>query len=304
MKINPRNIFAWAFSCLLIALGFVSRAKKRALKGDFILSIYFHNPSKKEFERCVKWLIKNKFKFLNDSDLDEIANQKVAFPKGAVFLSVDDGWLSNEKNIVEVAKTYNIPVSIFVSTEPVEKGVYWWSYISSDKVQHLKDIPNEERLLLVNERKKEVSVDREALSIDQVKRIAEVKQITIGGHTHTHPILPNCSDEAVYNELKVSKEKLEMWINKEVTTFAYPNGDYGVREKEMLKQLNYKYGFSNKAQYLTKDHFKNPYDIPRFGFLEGASFAENVCRMLGIWHAFVQKSFNEKNSSKRNGFLP
>lgn len=246
----------WAFSCLLIALGLVSRAKKRALRGDFILSIYFHNPSKKEFERCVKWLMKNKFKFLNDTDLDEIANQKVSFPKGAVFLSVDDGWQSNEENIVEVAKKYNIPVTIFVSTEPVEKGVYWWSYISGAKVQHLKEIPNEERLLLVNERKKEVSVDREAFSVDQLKRVAEVKQITIGGHTHTHPILPNCSDETVYKELRVSKEKLEKWINKEVTTFAYPNGDYGIREKEILEQLNYKYGFSNKPQYLTKDHFK------------------------------------------------
>src|SRR5690606_18177485 len=99
-----RNSLAWFFSSVLISLGFVTRAKKRALRGDYILSIYFHNPSKEEFENCIKWLAKNKFTFLNDTQLDDIANNRVPFPKGAVFLSVDDGWQSNETNIVEVAK--------------------------------------------------------------------------------------------------------------------------------------------------------------------------------------------------------
>lgn len=299
MKINPRNIIAWAFSCLLIALGFVSRAKKRALRGDFILSIYFHNPSKVEFERCVKWLLKNGFQFLDDADLDEIANQRVPFPKGGVFLSVDDGWRSNEKNIVEIANKYKIPVTIFVCTEPVEKGAYWWSYIPDSKVQSLKEVPNEERLYRVNERKTEVSVEREAMSIGQLKKIAAMRQISIGGHTHTHPILVNCDDETVYNELRMSKEKLEKWIRKEVTTFAYPNGDYGMREKEILKQLNYRYGFSNRAEYLTREHFKNPYDLPRFGFLEGASFAENMCRMVGLWQPLVRRSSDGLNKANQ-----
>ncbi len=290
MEINPRNIFAWAFSCILIFLGYMSRAKNKALKGEYILSIYFHNPSRKEFEACVKWLIKNKFTFLNDSDIDDIANQRVSFPKGGVFLSVDDGWQSNKKNIVEIAKKYDIPVTIFVSTEPVEKGAYWWSYIPDANVQRLKELPNNERLLAVAESTNKTSLKRESLTIAQLKKISKLSQITIGGHTHTHPILPNCDDETVYNELSLSKEKLEMWIKKEVTLFAYPNGDYGEREKEILKKLNYKYGFSNRPFYLTPEHFKNAYEIPRFGFLEGASFAENVCRMVGVWQPLVRKN--------------
>src|SRR5690606_41546453 len=86
---------------------------------------------------------------LSPKGLDEIAKGKVAFPKAGVFLSVDDGWQSNKRNIVEVALKHDVPVTIFVSTEPVEKGAYWWSFIQHDKVQYLKTLPNEERLFEV-----------------------------------------------------------------------------------------------------------------------------------------------------------
>ena len=308
-----RNILAWFLSQLLIHFGFVSRAKKRALEGEYILSIYFHDPTKAEFESCVKWLIQNKFCFLKDSDLDDIAQQRVPFPKGAVFLSVDDGWLSNESNIVEVAKKYNVPVTIFVSTEPVETGVYWWSYLDEarrlkikiPKMKVLKRIPDEERIQLVNDIKKKVSMEREAMSIRQVKRISQVEEITVGGHTHSHPILPNCEDDMAFKELEVSKKKLENWTGRRIKLFAYPNGDYGVREVELLKKLDYRYGFTNQPNYLTREHFKDPYTIPRFGFLEGATFAENICRMVGLWQPMMRKTTypfrrNRKNN-KRTG---
>lgn len=268
------------------------------MNGEYILSIYFHDPTKSEFELCVKWLIKNKFKFLNKSDLDDIAKQRVPFPKGAVFLSVDDGWLSNESNIVDVAKKYKIPVTIFISTEPVETGVFWWSYLQEarrlnikvPKKKELKRIPNEKRIELVNTIKKKVSLQREAMSITQVKRISEVEEITIGSHTHTHPILPNCEDYMVLEEMELSKKKLENWTGKEIRAFAYPNGDFSPREKEILKNLNYAYGFSNQPKYLTIEHLKDPYAIPRFGFLEGATFSENICRMMGLWQPIMRKT--------------
>src|SRR5690606_30176460 len=112
------------------------------------------------------------------------------------------------------------------------------------------------------------------------------------------PILPNCEEETVYEELVKSKKKLELWTEKEVNLFAYPNGDFGIREKEILKKLNYKYAFTNQPNYLTKDNLKDPYNIPRFGFLEGASFAENICRMVGLWQPIMRKSTYRLKSRK------
>ncbi len=51
------------------------------------------------------------------------------FPKGAVCLTVDDGWQSNVHNVVEVANRHEVPVTIFVSTTSAEEGTYWWSYV-------------------------------------------------------------------------------------------------------------------------------------------------------------------------------
>ncbi len=298
MKVTVRNLCAWLLAHVLIVSGFVRRSIKRAMRGEYILSVYFHNPTKHEFESCVKWLIKKKFQFLSTNDLDCIIQQGLSFPKGSVLLTVDDGWQSNEANIVEVANRYGVPVTIFVSTAPVEEGTYWWSYVKKNVVNDirnntskklLKNIPNKERLLRVEELKKTIFLKRDALTVDQVKCIADSKYITIGGHTHTHPILINCSDEEVYSELQLSKQKLEFWIGKEVKYFAYPNGDYSKREIQVLKELNYHFAFSTNPIYLTPDLLKEKYILPRFAYLEGASFAENICRITGVWKTFTQK---------------
>lgn len=297
MKLTARNLGACFIAGLLLMSGAVRRAKKRAMRGEYILSFYFHKPSKKEFETCVKWLMKNRFQFLSTDDIDRLIQNKIPFPKAGVVITVDDGWQSNETNIVEVVNRYRIPVTIFVSTAPVEEGVYWWSYwqksfpdILKDHTpkQALKKVPNQVRLLELEAMKQKVFIGRDAMTIEQVTKAAASKYITIGGHTHTHPILTNCTDEEVYEELKSCKQKLASWTGKEVTCFAYPNGDYSKREMQVLKELGYHFAFCSNPKYFTPDAVKDRYALPRFGFLEGASFAENLCRITGVWKTFKQ----------------
>jgi poly-beta-1,6-N-acetyl-D-glucosamine N-deacetylase len=298
MQWTKRNLGSWFLANLLILGGYLRRAKERAMRGDYILSIYFHKPSKKEFEQCIRWLKKNNFTFLSTHDLADIIDGHLPFPKGGVLLTVDDGWQSNEENMFEVAERYGVPLTVFISTGPVEEGNYWWSYLKNGvaaaktKVpsKHaLKRIPNEERLLFMEEMKKLVSVKRDALTIEQVRKAARSKYITIGGHTHTHPILINCSDAEVCRELSLSKQKLESWIDKDVSYFAYPNGDYSNREIHLLKELDYNLAFCSEPRYLTPEVLNERFRVPRFGYLEGASFAENKCRMVGVWKQMSNK---------------
>lgn len=276
--------------------GAVRKAKLNALRGDHILSLYFHNPTKKEFESCIKWLIAQNFKFLSVSDLERIACGEKPFPKGGVLLTIDDGWRTNEFNVVETAAKYEVPVVIFVATQPVEEGAYWWSYVESiegddfkERIEALKRVSNDVRLATVEKIKEAVVLPREAMTVEQLQQVARASVVTIGGHTHTHPILTNCADAEVYQELSISKQKLESWINKEVTFFAYPNGNYSLREVNALKESGYSFAFSNIPHYLTQNRLAQTYDIPRIGLLEGASFAENICRMVGVWHPTVRK---------------
>ncbi|CAM3882509.1 polysaccharide deacetylase family protein [Pontibacter korlensis] len=297
MKLTIRNMLGLLFAYILIWSGFVRRALNKALQGDYVLSIYFHKPTRREFEASIRWLQKNNFNFLSTADLEKIVLQESPFPKGAVVITVDDGWQSNEDCIAEVAKKYKVPVTIFVSTGPVEEGVYWWSYAQEARrrnikclsLKALKKLPNKSRLEEIAEIKNLIYLDREAMTIDQVKTVADSDYVSIGGHSHSHPILVNCSAEQVHSEMSVSKIKLESWLEKDISCFAYPNGDYGEREIRTLQRLGYRLAFCSEPRHLTPDVLDKCYQLPRFGFLEGASFAENTCRMVGVWQHTVQR---------------
>lgn len=282
------------------------------MRGDYVLSLYFHKPSKEEFEKCVRWLKKKGFTFLSTASLLEIIEEDLELPKGAIILTVDDGWQTNESCVVEIANKYRVPVTIFVSTEPVEEGAYWWSYLEVAREKSLvvpskaslKRVRNNVRLSFINNIKKYKTVEREALSIEQLQQSACSAYVTIGAHTHSHPILINCEDEVVLEELKVSKQKLEDWLGREVDCFAYPNGDYGQREMKVLRDLDYRLAFSSKPQYLTEERLKDCLELPRFGFLEGASFAENICRMVGVWQPLVLKIQRLYNLNNNKAAIP
>jgi poly-beta-1,6-N-acetyl-D-glucosamine N-deacetylase len=297
MKKRLRNLLGYLVANTFIMTGMVRYATKRALNTKCILALYFHKPGKTEFEFCIKWLQKKGFRFLSPHDLEMIINEALPFPKGAVLLTVDDGWQSNITNVVEVANRYKVPVTIFVATTPTEEGPYWWSYIeqakqrgiTSPSKKAMKKMPEEKRLNILQDIKKKIYPARDAMTVDQLKSIAASPYVTIGAHTQTHPILINCQEKQVYEELSISRQKLEAWTGKEVVYFAYPNGDYGHREIKMLETLQYRLAFSSSPDYLTPKLLKDHFTLPRFGFLEGASFAENICRITGVWQPIMLK---------------
>ncbi|MEO8768965.1 MAG: polysaccharide deacetylase family protein [Ferruginibacter sp.] len=302
MVFNKRNIAAFLLSKFLIASGKVGQVKKRAANGDFILSVYFHDPSKKLFEACVKWFLKNGYSFISTDELAAIGKGEKSFPKAAVVFTVDDGWSGNKENIAAIANKYKIPVTIFASTQPIATGeAYWWSYIAAanknglvtQSVSALKKIKNEERVSIVNSIKTQLPLKREALTIDELKEISNNGFVSIGSHTVTHPILIQCSDEQAAFEIRESKKILEGWLHKDVAHFAYPNGLYNKREINFLKDSGYRTAYTTIPQYITVENFKDLYSLPRFDVLEDISFSENICRMTGAW--FEKPSFNAKN---------
>src|SRR6187402_3501838 len=138
MVFNKRNIAAFLLSKFYILSGKVNRVKKKAGRGEFILSVYFHDPDKRLFESCVKWFLKKGYNFISTDELTAIAAGKQAFPAAGVVFTVDDGWRNNKENIAAVANRYKIPVTIFASTKPIATGeAYWWSYIAKAKREGL-----------------------------------------------------------------------------------------------------------------------------------------------------------------------
>lgn len=307
MNKNFRNLLGCLAANTLILSGRVKQATRKALDTECILSVYFHKPDKNEFEFSIRWLRRKGFKFISPHDLERIINGEIPFPKGAVLLTVDDGWQTNVTNVVDVATRHEVPVTIFVSTTPAEEGTYWWSYVTqarrqgltSFSKQALKKMPEEERVNILKNIKQMIYPGRDAMTVDQVKMVARSPYVTIGSHTQTHPILINCPEMQVYEELKGSRQKLESWTGKEVAYFAYPNGDFSRREIKILKTLHYRLAFSAQPKYLTPALLNESFTIPRFGFLEGASSAENICRMTGVWQPMMQKLSHRSQQPKK-----
>lgn len=276
----------------------IKLVKKSASEGKIILSIYFHNPSEKLFEFVVKWFIKNGFQFISTDQLCDILENKKEFPASSVIATVDDGWKENKQCIIEVAEKYNIPVTIFVTTKPVETGeAFWWSYaekglkkkLTEFTVNELKQFSNKKRLIEINNIKKVLNLNREALTIKELKELSKLNNITFGSHTITHPILTQCSDAISMYELSDSKRILTDWIDKTIKYFAYPNGSYTDREIIYLKKCGYKMSFTTMPDYIRKT-IDCVYEIPRFDIIENVSKLENICRATGIW-------FKKKNKS-------
>ena len=300
MKINTRNIISYLYSTFLITIGLVKISKEKTLNGERILSIYFHDPEKNQFEFCINWLIKNGFNFITIEDVVKISNGEKKFPKGSVLITVDDGWIRNKENIFNVANKYNIPITIFITTDPVIKGEgYWWSYINKanknrlikENANDFKKMPNSERESRLNEVKNKIKIKRESLDKEEVIMIADNDNYIIGSHTVTHPILPKCDEEVAKYEIEEAKFIIEEWIKKPIKYFAFPNGSYTEREINILKNTGYSAAFTTENKYLNRQNISNLFKIPRFEVLDKISNAETICRMTGVWFENKLKKF-------------
>jgi peptidoglycan/xylan/chitin deacetylase (PgdA/CDA1 family) len=126
LKKALRNSIGYILAIVLIILGYVRRAKIKALQTNAILAIGFHHPDAKLFKNVITWLGKNGFVFISSSHLIDILDKKEPCPPGAVWVSLDDGWRGNINNVIPVVIKYNIPITIFICTGAMEDGTYWW----------------------------------------------------------------------------------------------------------------------------------------------------------------------------------
>lgn len=259
-----------------------------------LISVYCHNPSRDQFEGCVRWFKKHGFSFISVDELIEIVEKKLPIPQKSVVLTADDCWKENAVNVVDVARIHGVPVTIFANLEPIENhDAYWWSYIDKANemgvlktpIQSLKKLSNDERLKYLAIAKKYIAPFQQAMSKEDIQQFDANSPAKFGSHTITHPILPKCSDEVARFEIEESKRILESWLNRPVESFAYPNGSYTSREIDMLKTSGYRIAFTTKPEYIRPHHLETPFELPRFDVLEHVSMAENICRMTGIWFA-------------------
>ncbi len=285
-----RNIVTGAFALVLIALGFVRRAKRQALRPGIITAVYFHNPNGSLFDFCVRWLMHNGFHFVSAETVAAALYEGRRVPPGAIWLSFDDGYRSTLDNVMPVVKQLNIPVTMFPVTQAVETGVFWFRaarLVSRAFAERLWGMQSAERLRSILPLLHTYMGVSQSLSASDLKELAASGLVTFGSHMATHPDMRTCSDAELDTELQSSRDLLHTWTGGRIDVFSYPRGNYDTRCLGAVRRAGFRLAVTTEVGFI--DRFSHPLRLSRFAVADNISRAEAVCCMVGVWLPFITK---------------
>jgi peptidoglycan/xylan/chitin deacetylase (PgdA/CDA1 family) len=76
------------------------------------------------------------------------------------------------------------------------------------------------------------------LNWDQVREMSD-QGMEFGGHTANHVVLTLENEAIAKTEIFAGKKELEKQLNREIRTFAYPNGEYNAKVRQILADAGY-----------------------------------------------------------------
>jgi len=251
-----------------------------------------------EFKEKMTFL-KEHFNVVSLPELIARANSNTIKPL-TVAITIDDGYEDGHSVILPILKELNLSAAFFIATDGIDKGCLWNDYISTalkttvkQQLEGYLDFPifdlstselKREAHDIIHKKCKFLPLSERKLAIEQLlalldvnvihdeflssKQIKELHQagMTIGAHTHQHPILNLESDEDSLQEIQRSKILLETIIDDEVKYFAYPNGkknsDFNLNHQNMVKGLNFEVALMTNWGHFTPE--TDCFCIPRF----------------------------------------
>lgn len=188
--------------------------------------------SLENFTEQMKYLYDNNYHTVTLDELEKFLKGEILLPKNSVLITFDDGYQSNVVNAYPVMKQYG------------HKGVIFIIGKSSDKPQATYTPEN-----------------TSAISVEIMDDYLDVFEY--GSHTYDMHVMENGKTRIeIYTQEQIKEDLL---INKSLfpnNAIAYPHGRYNQNILNVLKELDYKLGFTIKKGYTNRN---TPiYEIPRF----------------------------------------
>ena len=113
---------------------------------------------------------------------------------------------------------------------------------------------------------KEVTKTEGAMSVRQLKQLADHPLFTIGGHTKTHPSLSDHPQGVQEKEITENKRYLENLLKTNVEQFAYPSGNFGQSTTKLLKSNTFSAAFTTSSKPVVKN--TDLYKIGRYQVMD------------------------------------
>lgn len=101
------------------------------------------------------------------------------------------------------------------------------------------------------------------LSWEEVAELDRHPLVTIGAHTHTHPVLTRRAPWTAYREMKTSKRRIEEVIGREVRHFSYPYGRNNFLVRFLARLAGFQWAFTTEAKCPDSIDECDPTALPR-----------------------------------------
>ena len=173
--------------------------------------------------------------------------------------------------LISIPKTLQLQINTSI-------GKFSWNIIDKESIikAHnqlhpiIKKLDSEEREKLLQDIAAQFNINKDSQNINrslneqELKKLSQSPYITIGAHTITHTPLSSQAYQKQYHEIKTSKQQLEEYTQKDITTFSYPfggNPDYTAETIKIVQQIGFTHVASNFPG--TVHTWTDKYQIPR-----------------------------------------
>ena len=298
---------------------------RRALFGPFAVILIYHRVSPVrlpwpsdvvspgEFEREIAYLRKAAEIIPLDWLVARLREGK-NLPSRTVVITFDDGYKDNYKIAFPILQKYNVPATIFLTTDYVDSSeLFWWHKLSwaiwNTDIAEFKTInlgrhylkSTGDRLLAIRKVKavlEKLAKNQRNLVLDELLKALRISipaslgeelkltwdeilkmnrgGISFGAHTASHPDLTGLSPEEAKHEIIQSKKILEDKLGRSINSFSFPKGAYKARIIELLKESGFNHAVTTMPKTLIA--CSDPYQlgrIPAGGKFE--TFKSSLC---------------------------
>lgn len=273
--------------------------------------------SPRSFERQIEYLCRT-FELLSLDQLVHYIRGGESFPEKAAVITFDDGYKDDYLYAYPILKKHHVPTTIFLTAGHIGTDrLFWWdkvsyivqhtsvSHLNLDDVSnyHLESVADKSRISsMIAERLTQLPEEKKSLLIDKLIAVCQVEippdlskelilswdevremdsnGISFGAHSVTHPILTNMPLKQAQAEIIQSKRAIEERLSREVTAFAYPNGDFNAEIVELVIKSGFVCAVSVLPGKLVSPK-DSPYKLSRLGTSE--DFNKFKVALCGLW---------------------
>lgn len=277
--------------------------------------------STRRLEWALQWLRDEGLDFVS---LDEAVRRLGdGNPRPFACFTLDDGYADNLTRALPIMERFGAPFTVFVTTGMVTREIDgWWFGLaalvrSHDRVElpatglrfecadppgkqlafkTIESMVHKDFRLLPHLREAiarstidcRTLVDREALSQEQLRRLARHPLVTIGGHTTTHRNLAEAPAPAVEWEMAENRRFLQDITGQPVEHFAYPFGHEracGEREAQICRAAGFRTAVTTRAGTLFAEHAHDLHALPRLHLADDDTASTLRCKVDGVYRA-------------------